>query len=77
MIDLLGEEILKYDLSHIKGEEIVGGNPEHCINLLQLVQEISLMMVEKKGDGAAAEGAEGAEVEDDEAEVIHERKPKN
>jgi len=34
LIDLLSEEILKYDLSHIKGEEIVNGNPEHCINLL-------------------------------------------
>lgn len=34
LIDLLGEQILKYDLSHIKGEEIVNGNPEHCINLL-------------------------------------------
>jgi hypothetical protein len=41
---LLGEQILKYDLSHIKGEEIVHGNPEHCINLLQLVQEISVMI---------------------------------
>lgn len=44
LIDLLSEEILKYDLSHIKGEEIVNGNPEHCINLLQLAKEISLMM---------------------------------
>lgn len=37
LIDLLGQQILKYDLSHIRGEEIVNGNPEHCINLLQLV----------------------------------------
>jgi hypothetical protein len=44
LIDLLSEEILKYDLSHIKGTEIVSGNPEHCINLLQLAKEISLMM---------------------------------
>lgn len=44
LIDLLSEEILKYDLSHIKGDEIVNGNPEHCINLLQLAKEISLMM---------------------------------
>lgn len=34
LIDLLGTEILKYDLSHIRGDEIVSGNPEHCINLL-------------------------------------------
>ncbi len=50
LVDLLGGEILKYDLSHIKGEEIVQGNPEHCINLLQLVQEISQMMAEKTDD---------------------------
>jgi hypothetical protein len=50
LIDLLGSEILKYDLSHIKGEEIVSGNPEHCINLLQLVQEIASMLDGKPGD---------------------------
>ena len=54
LIDLLGEQILKYDLSHIKGEDIVNGNPEHCINLLQLVQEISVMIQQKGGVGAGA-----------------------
>lgn len=44
LIDLLSEEILKYDLSHIRGDEIVNGNPEHCINLLQLAKEISQML---------------------------------
>jgi hypothetical protein len=34
LIDLLSDEILKFDLSHIRGDEIVAGNPEHCINLL-------------------------------------------
>jgi len=34
LVDLLGNEILSYDMSHIRGEEIVNGNPEHCINLL-------------------------------------------
>ena len=53
LIDLLGSQILKYDLSHISGKEIVSGNPEHCINLLQLVQEISLMM-ENKEDGGVS-----------------------
>ena len=67
MIDLLGNEILKYDLSHIKGTEIVGGNPEHCINLLQLVQEISLMMVEKKEEGEEEDGGQddGEPLEED------------
>lgn len=37
LIDLLGQEILNYDMSHIKGDEIINGNPEHCINLLQIL----------------------------------------
>lgn len=41
---MLSQNILMYDLEHIKGEQIVGGNPEHCINLLQLAKEISSMM---------------------------------
>ena len=44
LIDLLSQEILRYDLSHIRGDQIVSGNPEHCINLLQLAKEISCMM---------------------------------
>jgi hypothetical protein len=37
----------------------VEGNPEHCINLLQLVHEISVMMApegEEGGDGADEPG---------------------
>lgn len=52
LIEFLGEHVLKYDLTHIKGEEIVNGNPEHCINLLQLVQEIAVMIQNKGGPGA-------------------------
>lgn len=44
LIDLLSQNILMYDLSHIQGEQIVSGNYEHCINLLQLAKEISGMM---------------------------------
>lgn len=44
LIDLLAEEILKYDLDHIKGDEIVAGNPEHCINFLQLTKEVSSLI---------------------------------
>lgn len=44
LIELLQDEILNYDLSHIRGDEIVQGNPEHIINLLQLAKEISLLM---------------------------------
>lgn len=38
LVDLLGQEILLQDMSHIRGDEIVNGNPEHCINLLQILQ---------------------------------------
>ena len=44
LIDMLSQKILMYDLEHIKGDQIVAGNPEHCINLLQLAKEISCMM---------------------------------
>ena len=55
LVDLLAEEILKYDLNHIKGEEIVKGNPEHCINLLQLCKEISMMIGQEQQDDPTAE----------------------
>ena len=65
LIDVLGQQILKYDLSHIRGDEIVNGNPEHCINLLQLVLEISNML-ENKVEG---EGGEEEEIQvDDEGQ---------
>ena len=44
LIDMLSQTILMYDLEHIKGDQIVSGNAEHCINLLQLAKEISIMM---------------------------------
>lgn len=44
LIDMLSQSILMYDLEHIKGDQIVNANPEHCINLLQLAKEISCMM---------------------------------
>ena len=48
---MLSQDILKYDLGHIRGDEIVAGNPEHCINLLQLAKEISSMMASSQGEG--------------------------
>ena len=41
LIDLLSQEILNFDMSHIRGDEIVSGNADHCINLLQILQQIS------------------------------------
>ena len=44
LVNMLSTSILMCDLEHIKGDQIVAGNPEHCINLLQLAKEISCMM---------------------------------
>ena len=61
IVDLLSEEILKFDMNHIRGEEIVNGNPEHCINLLQILQQISSasMMQEDDDDEDEDDGKEG------------------
>ena len=37
LVDLLSQEILMTDMGHIRGDEIINGNPEHCINLLQIL----------------------------------------
>jgi hypothetical protein len=37
-------------MDHIKGDEIVSGNPEHCINLLQILQQISQASMMQDGD---------------------------
>jgi len=39
---LLSNHILKFDLDHIRGVDIVEGNANVCLNLLQLVKEISV-----------------------------------
>lgn len=53
LVDLLSQEILMTDMGHIRGDEIINGNPEHCINLLQILQQISSasMMQDASGDG--------------------------
>ena len=61
LIDLLSDQILKHNLSHIRGEEIVNGNPEHAINLLQLVLEISAM-VQKGGFASGQLGVSQSQV---------------
>ena len=37
LIDLLSEEIMRTDLSHVSGMEIACGNPDHCLELLQII----------------------------------------
>ena len=52
LIDMLSQQILKVDLSHIRAEEIIMGSPEMCIELLQLIHRLSLMMLEEEeGEG--------------------------
>ena len=70
LIDMLSQSILMYDLEHIKGDQIVGANPEHCINLLQLAKEISCMMNSNSNeiDPRQLQGEEDEE-EDSGAEV--------
>ena len=53
-----------YDLEHIKGDQIVAGNPEHCINLLQLAKEISCMMNSNSNE-LDANQLQGEDDEDD------------
>jgi hypothetical protein len=63
LIELLSEEILNYDLGHIRGDEIVSGNPEHIINLLQLAKEISLLMRSGQGGKADSQKLQPADTE--------------
>lgn len=50
LIELLSNHILKFDLDHIRGSDIVGGNANVCLNLLQLVKEISVTFA-RQDDG--------------------------
>lgn len=58
LVDLLSQKILNVDLEHIKGEEIVNGNPQHAINLLQLIYQLSMGM---EGDEENEEDGEKGE----------------
>lgn len=72
LIDLLEQQILKVDLSSISAVEIIMGNPEHCIQLLQLLQEITIMMDEDAGEDNEDDDDDGDMGEDgidDEADV--------
>lgn len=75
LIDMLSHQILIYDLEHIKGDQIVQGNFEHCINLLQLAKEISCMMNTNSGDidpnHLAQEGEESEPEEDEDDDEKH------
>lgn len=47
-------------MSHIKGDEIINGNPEHCINLLQILQQISsASMMQDDDDEEGSPGETG------------------
>ena len=45
-------------MSHIRGDEIVNGNADHCINLLQILQQISqvnMMQGEEESENQASQ----------------------
>ena len=67
LIDMLSQKVLMYDLEHIKGDQIVAGNPEHCINLLQLAKEVSCMMKSNSNElgGNQMQGEDNKNEEDD------------
>ena len=50
LIELLGTNAIEEDLSHIKGEDIVSGNHQHVANLLQILYQLSLLIVEKRDE---------------------------
>ena len=47
LIDLLSEQIMRADLSHISGIEIACGNPDHCLELLQIIHQLTVVMAEQ------------------------------
>ena len=51
LIDLLAEEITRQDLSHISGLEIACGDPDHCLELLQIMHQLTVMMAEEDEEG--------------------------
>ena len=52
-------------MNHIRGEEIVNGNPEHCINLLQILQQISsASMMQEDDDDEDEDGGKDSELEE-------------
>jgi len=70
LIELLSEEILNYDLSHIRGEEIVSGNPEHIINLLQLAKELTVLMKSGVRPGQMSGSGDQRNEEDNDAREL-------
>lgn len=56
LIDLLSEEITRQDLSHVSGLEIARGDPDHCLELLQIIHQLTVMMAEEDAAAGATEG---------------------
>lgn len=47
LIDLLAEDIMRgANLQHINGLEIACGNPDHLLELLQILHQLTVMMAE-------------------------------
>ncbi len=61
LIEILSQDILTMDLSHIKGVKIENGDLKHLLNFLQILLELSNLIQEKNDQDDQAEEGEGAE----------------
>jgi hypothetical protein len=62
LIELLSTQILKFDLDHIRGADIVEGSAGQCMNLLQLVKEISVTVARNNPEDEGEDSDEMGDV---------------
>jgi hypothetical protein len=71
LLDFLSQYIIKVDLDHISSSLITQGDPKHILNFLQLIYEISKMVIAKEGE--EEEGEEEAQSEPSGKVVVGEK----
>jgi len=69
LLDFLSQYIIKVDLDHISSSLITQGDPKHILNFLQLIYEISKMVIAKEGE----EEEEGAQSEPSDKVAVGEK----
>jgi len=72
LLDFLSQYIIKVDLDHISSSLITQGDPKHILNLLQLIYEISKMVIAKEGEEEEGEG-EGEPQSEPSGKVVGEK----
>lgn len=50
LINILDDNLEQYDLKQISGNEIVNGNPIHCLNLLHTIKTIIIELLKEEGE---------------------------